>query len=89
MAQPKRGHETQQADQGARVDDAKADEVGADQVKSELDEDRERGYRGTVPEGPPNEAYSLESGPDSPSAIEAVAAARKADLDALTPDDKK
>jgi hypothetical protein len=39
---------------------------GADEVQSERDAARERGYEGSTSDDHPNEAYSLQSGPDSP-----------------------
>lgn len=55
---------------------AKKDEdVGQAEVQSKRDEAREKGYEGNVPDEQPNSAYSLQSGPDSPSAAEVQAAA--------------
>lgn len=54
-------------------------DLGAAEVQAKFDEAAEKGYFGTVPPGPPNEAYSLESGPDSPNAIEEREAAAKGD----------
>lgn len=47
-----------------------ADDAGQAEVQATADEVAEKGYYGTVPPGPPNEAYSLESGPDAPNAFE-------------------
>lgn len=44
-----------------------SDDAGQAEVQKVFDEVQEKGYYGTVPPGPPNEAYSLQSGPDSPS----------------------
>ncbi len=60
-----------------------SNDAGQAEVQAKSDEAEEKGYLGTVPPGPPNEAFSLESGPDSPSAYEqsvASAAAREAEL---------
>jgi hypothetical protein len=48
----------------------KADDAGQAEVQAVFDEAAEKGYFGEVPDGPPNEAYALTSGPDSPSAAE-------------------
>lgn len=49
------------------------DDAGQAEVQRRSDEAEAKGYIGTVPPGPPNEAFSLESGPDSPSASEQLA----------------
>ncbi len=46
------------------------DDAGQAEVQARTDEAEAKGYLGTVPPGPPNEAFSLESGADSPSAAE-------------------
>jgi len=56
----------------------KAADAGQAEVQAKFDEAAEKGYFGEVPPGPPNEAYSLESGPDSPNALEEREAAAKA-----------
>lgn len=56
-------------------------EAGGDQVEEIRNEARDQGYEGTVPPGPSNEEVSLESGPDSPSALETLAQARESELD--------
>jgi hypothetical protein len=48
----------------------KAGDAGQAEVQAKSDEDTAKGYHGVVPDGPSNEAWSLESGPDSPSAYE-------------------
>ena len=53
-------------------------DAGQAEVQRRSDEAAEKGYIGSVPDGPPNEAYSLESGPDSPSAAEVDARRRDA-----------
>ncbi len=53
-----------------------SDDSGAGEVQAAFDEAAEKGYFGTVPPGPPNEAYSLESGPDAPNAFEEREAAQ-------------
>lgn len=50
--------------------DAKTTDAGQAEVQKKSDEAEAKGYFGTVPPGPPNEAYSLESGPDSPGAAD-------------------
>jgi hypothetical protein len=54
--------------------------LGGDQVQKAGDENRQRGYDGTVPDGPSNDDYALTSGPDSPSALDAQIAAAEARL---------
>ena len=49
------------------------DDAGQAEVQARSDEAEEKGYLGEVPPGPPNEAFSLESGPDSPTASEQLA----------------
>lgn len=56
-----------------------ADDAGQAEVQAKFDEAAEKGYFGTVPPGPPNEAYSLESGPDAPTQLEEREAAAKAE----------
>ncbi len=53
-----------------------SDDSGAAEVQAAFDEAAEKGYFGTVPPGPPNEAYSLETGPDAPNAFEEREAAQ-------------
>lgn len=55
----------------------KIDDGGAAEVQAKTDEAEEKGYRGFSPDPFPNEAYSLESGTDAPSATE-IAEALKA-----------
>lgn len=43
---------------------------GAAEVQAAMDEATSKGYFGTVPDPNPNEAYSIQSGPDSPTAAE-------------------
>jgi hypothetical protein len=43
----------------------------------------EQGYFGSRPDGPDHEDYALTSGPDSPSAAEAIVASKKAEVEAL------
>ncbi len=62
----------------AKTKDARpADDAGQAEVQAKSDEAAAKGYLGTVPPGPPPEAYSLESGPDSPNAIEVAEAVAK------------
>lgn len=55
----------------------KTDDGGAAEVQAKTDEAEEKGYIGSTPDPHPNEAYSLKSGPDSPSASDTLAALRK------------
>lgn len=55
----------------------KTDDASADEVQAKTDDAQEKGYVGTVPDPNPNEAYSLKTGPDSPSASETLTALRK------------
>ena len=43
-----------------------SEDAGQAEVQAKFDEAAEKGYFGTVPPQPPNEAYSLQSGPDAP-----------------------
>lgn len=56
----------------------KTDDQGQAEVQQAADEATEKGYIGTTPDPFPNEAYSLKSGPDSPSAAETSTAMREA-----------
>lgn len=53
----------------------RGEDSGEAEVQAKFDEANEKGYFGEVPPGPPNEAYSLETGPDSPNALDEAAAA--------------
>lgn len=46
------------------------DDAGQAEVQRRSDEAAEKGYIGVVPPQPPNEAWSLESGADSPTVTE-------------------
>ena len=59
--------------------DASSDDAGQAEVQARSDEATAKGYIGEVPPGPPNEAYSLESGPDAPTHAEERAFAAEAD----------
>ena len=48
----------------------KAVEQTAKEVQKTVDQVEERGYFGESPDPRPNSDYSLESGPDSPSAVQ-------------------
>ncbi len=49
----------------------KNDDAGEAEVQANVDEAEEKGYYGTLPEGrPDNSEWSLETGPDSPTAEE-------------------
>lgn len=57
----------------ARKNDSKSsdtDDASAQQVQAAVDEATEKGYVGAVADPHPNEAYSLQSGPDSPGAAD-------------------
>jgi len=54
----------------------KKDDAGQDQVQKHFDEAAEKGYFGERPPGLPNERYSLESGPEAPTAAEEREAAK-------------
>ena len=45
-------------------------DAGQAEAQSKYDEAAARGYFGAVPAGPPNSAYSMESGPESPSPLD-------------------
>ena len=44
--------------------------AGQTEVQNQYDEAARRGYFGSVPDQPPNSAYSVQSGPDAPTAFE-------------------
>jgi len=46
---------------------SKSDDLGASEVQEKVDEETEKGYRGTKVDPLPNSAHSLASGPDSPT----------------------
>jgi len=49
----------------------KSDDAGQAEVQKRADKVTEKGYIGTLPEGrPDNKEWSLETGPDSPTAAE-------------------
>lgn len=52
------------------------DDGGAAALQALADEATSKGYFGTVPDPHPNEAYSLKSGPESPSAASHTPAAK-------------
>lgn len=45
-------------------------DAGQAEMQSKYDEAAAKGYVGAVPAGPPNSAYSMESGPESPSPLD-------------------
>jgi hypothetical protein len=49
----------------------KNDDLGEAEVQKNVDAEHDQGYVGVKVDPRPNSAYSLESGPDSPSAVEA------------------
>lgn len=63
----------------------KAGDAAAKQVQKTVDEAEDKGYFGVKVDPLPNEAYSLESGPDSPT-LEDV---RKASEDVRKESEKK
>lgn len=64
---------------------AKTDEKTAPDAQAPVDTSIvEQGYRGVKADPRPNSDYSLESGPDSPSAAEQRADALRAQADQLT-----
>lgn len=53
---------------GQSVEEGEAEAKG--DVQAQVDAEQERGYFGTKVDPRPNSDYSLESGPDAPSAVE-------------------
>jgi hypothetical protein len=47
-----------------------AADAGQAEAQSKYDEAASQGFYGSVPLGPPNSAFSMESGPESPSPLE-------------------
>lgn len=62
---------------------ASKDKQTADNVPTEADLGLDEGYIGTKADPRPNSAYSLESGPDSPSAADSAVDVATARIDAL------
>ncbi|RPH36344.1 MAG: hypothetical protein EHM90_02225 [Chloroflexi bacterium] len=64
------------AESKAKSDSSKSsvsDEVkaaGAEEVQEKVDKELEQGFSGTEVDPIPNEAYSVQSGPDSPTVVE-------------------
>lgn len=58
-------------------------DMGQAEVQEKRDEMAEKGHWGEKPPGPDNEAYSLKSGPDSPSALEAATLSAERRLKAM------
>lgn len=56
------------------ADTSAAGDGGAAELQARFDEAHAKGYFGTTPDPIPNERYSLATGPESPSAAEALAA---------------
>lgn len=50
------------------------EDLGQAEVQKERDEVAAKGHVGYKPDGPPNAAYSLTTGPDSPSALDVARA---------------
>lgn len=61
--------------------DTKSGDFGQSEVKQSFDEAQEKGYFGTEVDPIPNKEYSLETGPDSPTAADQREALRKAEGD--------
>lgn len=55
----------------------KSADAGQAEVQKNVDEEQEQGFRGAEVDPLPNSAYSLESGPDSPTAAEQREALKK------------
>ncbi|HTE62879.1 MAG TPA: hypothetical protein VK631_21170 [Solirubrobacteraceae bacterium] len=65
----------------------KGADAGQAQAQSTYDEAAKKGYYGSVPAQPANSEYSLQSGPDSPGALDQTIAtheAKVADMRAST-----
>ncbi len=58
---------------------AKKDDLGQAEAQKIADTETEQGFRGQKVDPLPNSEYSLESGPDSPSAAEQAEALAEAD----------
>jgi len=58
----------------------KQEDVGQAEVQAARDKAREQGYEGSSPSTIPNKEFSLETGPDSPSAAQMLVAAAEARL---------
>jgi hypothetical protein len=74
------------------ADSKKSADAGQAEVQDAYQEAADRGYYGQVPDQPPNEAFSLASGPDSPSPLEqhiAINEARVADQKASPAEEVK
>jgi hypothetical protein len=56
------------------------DDLGEAEVQKNVDEELEQGFRGEKVDPRPNSDYSLQSGPDSPSAHEQLQDAREAQI---------
>lgn len=54
---------------------ASSADAGQSEAQNIYDEAVRKGYFGTVADGPPNEAYSIKSGPDAPTPFEETVAA--------------
>ncbi len=52
------------------------EDSGEKEVQEKVDEANEKGFYGTTPPGPPDEAYALPSGPDAPTVLDERAAAQ-------------
>jgi hypothetical protein len=65
------------ADEKPAATTRKSGDAGQAEVQAKSDEDSAKGYHGVRPDGPDNEAWSLQSGPDSPSVHELKNGGRK------------
>jgi hypothetical protein len=52
---------------------AKADDAGQAQVQAKVDVETDQGYRGVKVDPLPNLAYSIQTGPDSPTGLDDAA----------------
>ena len=60
-----------------------APDAGQADAQQTYDEAAKRGYYGEVPPGPPNSAFSMESGPESPTPLEQHIAIHESTGDAM------
>lgn len=66
---------TDDTTKSGKAADAEAEKANAE-VQAKVDEETERGYRGSVPDERPNSDYSLQSGPDAPELADQYREAR-------------
>lgn len=75
-----KAHREQEAVVNTRIDQHRR---GTGEFVDSEEEIQKRGFHGEKVDPLPNEAYSLESGPDAPSAAESVAQGLRARVDEL------